>query len=61
VKILLDTCVWGGVREALRLRGHDEICTEEWGSDPGDEEILELAHAQGRVLVILDKVSANVP
>jgi predicted nuclease of predicted toxin-antitoxin system len=55
MKILLDTCVWGGVREALRARCYDVIWTGEWESDPGDEEILELANAQGRILVTLDK------
>ena len=55
MKILLDTCVWGGVREALRARGHDVIWAGEWESDPGDEEILQHADAQGRILVTLDK------
>lgn len=55
MKILLDTCVWGGVRAALTARGYDVIWTGEWESDPGDEEILEHAHDQGRILVTLDK------
>jgi len=40
---LLDTCVWGGVR------------TTDWPMDPGDEEILQRAHQESRVLVTLDK------
>jgi len=27
----------------------------EWPEDPGDEEILERAHVEGRILVTLDK------
>lgn len=55
MKILLDTCVWGGVRKVLESAGHDVIWTGEWEKDPGDEEILTYAHREGRVLVTLDK------
>jgi len=24
MRLLLDTCVWGGAREQLRAQGHDE-------------------------------------
>ena len=55
VKILLDTCVWGGSLNALRSAGHDVIWTGDWEKDPGDEEILAHAFTEGRVLVTLDK------
>ncbi len=55
MKVLLDTCVWGGIRKALTIAGHDVVWTGEWASDPGDEEIRELANQQGRILVTLDK------
>jgi predicted nuclease of predicted toxin-antitoxin system len=55
VKILLDACVWGGVRSELQSAGHDVDWAGEWPEDPGDEEILERAHREGRVLVTLDK------
>jgi predicted nuclease of predicted toxin-antitoxin system len=55
VKILLDACVWGGVRGELQSAGHDVDWAGEWPEDPGDEEILERAHREGRVLVTLDK------
>jgi predicted nuclease of predicted toxin-antitoxin system len=55
VKLLLDTCVWGGARAALAAAGHDVVWAGEWPNDPGDDEILALAHAEGRVLVTLDK------
>jgi predicted nuclease of predicted toxin-antitoxin system len=41
LRVLLDTCVWGGVRNALSDAGHDVIWSGDWPIDPGDEEILE--------------------
>jgi predicted nuclease of predicted toxin-antitoxin system len=35
--------------------GHDVVWAGDWSHDPGDEEILAQAHAEGRVLVTLDK------
>ena len=55
MKILLDTCIWGGAIEALKAAGHDDIWAGAWDVDPGDDEILARAHQEGRVLVTLDK------
>lgn len=55
MKILLDTCVWGGARTNLEDTGHDVIWAGDWPEDPGDEEILARAHKEGRILVTLDK------
>ena len=55
MRILLDTCVWGGACKDLRAAGHDVIWAGEWSQDPGDDEILEKAHLEKRVLVTLDK------
>ncbi len=55
MKVLLDTCVWGGAVNELRGAGHDVIWVGEWPKDPGDEEILETAEREGRILVTLDK------
>lgn len=55
MKVLLDTCVWGGVRKALSDAGHDVVWAGDWTTDPGDEEILHRAHQEMRVLVTLDK------
>jgi predicted nuclease of predicted toxin-antitoxin system len=55
MRLLLDTCVWGGVCKELQAQGHDVIWAGEWPEDPGDDEILERAHREGRVLVTLDK------
>ncbi|MCC9076447.1 DUF5615 family PIN-like protein [Litorilinea aerophila] len=55
MKVLLDTCVWGGARSILEESGHDVIWAGDWDTDPGDAEILMLAHREGRILVTLDK------
>ncbi len=55
MKLLLDTCVWGGACEVLRASGHDVIWAGEWPEDPGDDEILARAHSESRILVTLDK------
>jgi predicted nuclease of predicted toxin-antitoxin system len=55
MKILLDTCVWGGARKEIEAAGHDVIWAGDWPEDPGDEEILAQAYNEGRILVTLDK------
>ena len=55
MKVLLDTCVWGGAVTELRRAGHDVIWVGDWPEDPGDEEILETARSEERILVTLDK------
>jgi predicted nuclease of predicted toxin-antitoxin system len=55
MKLLLDTCVWGGAKKTLEATGHDVIWSGDWSEDPGDEEILAKAHNEDRILVTLDK------
>jgi predicted nuclease of predicted toxin-antitoxin system len=55
LRVLLDTCVWGGVRKRLSESGHDVVWAADWSTDPGDEEILRRARQESRVLVTLDK------
>jgi len=55
MKLLLDTCVWGGAKKTLGSSGHDVVWTGDWAEDPGDEEILAYAQNEGRILVTLDK------
>jgi len=55
LKVLLDSCVSAPAGKALEEAGHDVAQVGDWGVDPGDEEVLERARADGRVLVTLDK------
>ena len=55
MNILLDSCVWGGGRVEIAAAGHDVIWTGDWPEDPGDADILARAHAEGRIVVTLDK------
>lgn len=55
MKVLLDTCVWGGVKQVLARAGHDVIWAGDWEKDPGDDEILDIAYRESRVLITLDK------
>jgi predicted nuclease of predicted toxin-antitoxin system len=55
MKVLLDTCVWGGAVQVLKAAGHDVVWGGDWSEDPGDEEMLAKAHKEGRTLVTLDK------
>jgi len=55
VKLLLDTCVWGGAKTELQAAGHDVFWTGDLAEDPGDEEILSQAFRETRILITLDK------
>jgi predicted nuclease of predicted toxin-antitoxin system len=56
MRVLLDSCVWGGSRATIAAAGHDVVTTADyWPEDPGDRGILARAGAEGRVLVTQDK------
>lgn len=55
MKLLLDTCVWGGALAELRAAGHDVVWSGDWEKDPGDQAILAAALRESRILVTLDK------
>lgn len=55
MKLLLDTCVWGGASSELVEAGHNVVWAGDWDADPGDDEILAEANSEGRILVTLDK------
>ena len=55
MKLLLDSCVWGGARGTLEAEGHEVSAASDWDEDPGDEQILERAHREERILLTLDK------
>lgn len=55
MKLLLDSCFWGGAVGELTALGHDVEWSGTWPRDPGDAEILARAREANRVLVALDK------
>lgn len=55
MKLLLDTCIWGGAKCEVQAAGHDVLWTGDLAQDPGDEDILAQAHCEQRVLITLDK------
>ena len=55
MNVLLDTCVYGGIVGNLRSERHDVVWVGDWSEDPGDEDILDHAYREGRILVTLDK------
>jgi predicted nuclease of predicted toxin-antitoxin system len=55
MRLLLDSCVWGGARSELEAAGHDVVAAAEWERDPGDEQILAQAFRDRRILITLDK------
>jgi hypothetical protein len=40
MKIILDTCVWGGSRQQLEIAGHDAIWTGDWPEDPATKRFF---------------------
>jgi predicted nuclease of predicted toxin-antitoxin system len=55
MKLLLDTCMWGGTVADLEAAGHDVDHVGRWARDPGDGAILQTARESGRIVVTLDK------
>lgn len=55
MKVLLDSCVWGGAKSSIAAGGHDVEWTGDWHADPGDEEILARATVTDALLVTIDK------
>lgn len=55
MRIVLDSCVWEGVRQILDSAGHEVEGVGNWESDPGDEEILSFANRENRVCITIDK------
>ena len=55
MKLLLDSCLWGGAGDELIEAGHDVEWVGDWSEDPGDDEILAYAHHEERIVVTIDK------
>lgn len=54
MKFLVDRCAGHRLAEWLREKEHDVVESRDLGPDPGDEQLLDLAHSQGRVLITID-------
>ena len=55
MRFFVDRCAGSRLAEWLRNEGHDVVEASDLGPDPGDRALLELAGAEGRVLITLDK------
>lgn len=55
MKLLIDSCLPRSLANVLTAEGHDTVWSGDWEHDPGDRRILELALAEQRVLITLDK------
>ena len=55
MKVLLDSCMWGGARKDLETAGYDTKWVGDLTKDPGDEAIINIAYQEKRVLITLDK------
>lgn len=54
-KVILDSCIWAGAKQELIDAGYDVKWVGDFLEDPGDEAIIELAFAESRMLITLDK------
>jgi predicted nuclease of predicted toxin-antitoxin system len=55
MRVLLDSCISAQAAEIIRQAGHDVTWAGDWPHDPGDEEILQRAIAESRILATIDK------
>lgn len=54
MRFLVDRCAGRRLAEWLRRAGHDVLEARELGADPGDRALLQLAEAEGRILITID-------
>lgn len=55
MRFLVDRCAVRRLADWLRNNGHDALEAQALGPDPVDRALLELAEADGRILVTIDK------
>jgi len=55
LRVLIDSCVWGGVKAALVDAGISAESVNEWASDPGDAAILSYAIDHEYSILTIDK------
>ena len=54
MRFLVDACAGQRLANWLVDQGHDVLFADQLGADPGDRALLELAVAEGRVVVTID-------
>ena len=54
MRFLIDSCAGNSLAAWLRSQGHDVLNADEMRPDPGDRALLQLAHAEDRILVTID-------
>lgn len=54
MRFLVDRCAGRGLAEWLGEQGHDVVDASGFDPDPGDDALLAMAAAEGRVVVTLD-------
>jgi predicted nuclease of predicted toxin-antitoxin system len=55
MKVLLDSCMWGGAKKDLDAAGFDVVWVGDFLKDPGDEAIMQFSCEHSRVIVTQDK------
>ena len=60
MKLLLDSCVWGGAKALLIAAGHDVDWVVDLAEDPGDVEILRETFHDERILITLDRTFGDL-
>ncbi len=55
MRVLLDSCIWGGAKTNLEIAGHDVMWVGDFINDPGDIAIIQLAFRENRILITQDK------
>lgn len=55
MKVLLDSCIWGGAKRDLDAAGFDMVWVGDFLKDPGDETIMQFSCEQSRVIATQDK------
>ncbi len=43
MKVLLDSCIWGGAKRDLEAAGFDVVWVGDFLKDPGDEAIMQFS------------------
>lgn len=60
MRLLVDNCLSPRLADRLRDAGHDVVFAGDWGTDPGDAELLARARAERRVVITLDQDFATL-